>query len=693
MAANLKAAFIASASAGAMLFAVPALAQTAAVSKTDTAGSTPTQAGGDLLGLVVTSRRREESAQSVPIALSVVGAQALQRTGISNVSQLNQLVPTVQVLSTNPRNTAVTIRGLGASYGLANDGLEQGVGIYVDQVYNARPATATFDFVDIDQIEVLRGPQGTLFGKNTTAGALNITTRSPGFSPEAQAELSVGNYNYLQAKASLSGALVGDQLAGSLSLVGTRRDGTIENVTVRRKQNDIKNIAVRGQLLFKPTDQLKIRFYGDFSRQEPECCTQLYVTYGKTLKPAAQQYPALAAGLNYAPPSLNPYDRLTDVDGAIKAHQTLQGLAAIVDYDLGVATLTSVSAAREWFWRPANDRDYTALDIVRQSANPSHQEQYSQELRLASNGSKAVEWVAGLYYFYQDVATNGVTEYGRNASYWLLPATNSPAALLDGYKIFNNSDISTNSYAAFGQINWNINSRLRVTPGLRYTYESKSGAYAATTTGGGATTDPTLITRRLGIARDQSYSASLSEGKVSGQLAVSYDVNADVHAYGTYSQGFKSSGINMAGLPLTPAGLPALTNAVVKPEQVRTFELGLKTQLFHRFMVFNLAAFRTGVDNYQANVVDSGPGALRGYLANVKKVKVHGAEVDLNTRSVHGFSGYLNLAWTDGEYTSFTNGPCPLELIGTSTAACNLSGRELPGVSRWAGSAGVEYRR
>ena len=193
MAANLKAAFIASASAGAMLFAVPALAQTAAVSKTDTAGSTPTQAGGDLLGLVVTSRRREESAQSVPIALSVVGAQALQRTGISNVSQLNQLVPTVQVLSTNPRNTAVTIRGLGASYGLANDGLEQGVGIYVDQVYNARPATATFDFVDIDQIEVLRGPQGTLFGKNTTAGALNITTRSPGFSPEAQAELSVGN--------------------------------------------------------------------------------------------------------------------------------------------------------------------------------------------------------------------------------------------------------------------------------------------------------------------------------------------------------------------------------------------------------------------------------------------------------------------------------------------------------------------
>lgn len=276
--------------------------------------------------IVVTARRRDERAQDVPIALTVVNEELLARTGTYNVAQVTQLAPSVQLLSSNPRNTAITIRGLGASYGLANDGLEQGVGLYVDQVYYGRPATATMDFVDLDRIEILRGPHGTLFGKNTTAGALNITTRAPSLTPDAQGEISVGDFGFLQAKATVSGPLVPDMLAGRLSIVSTRRDGMLYNVTTDRRQNAQEAISFRGQLLYQPTDRFSLKLAADYADLTPDCCTQVYFTYGQTLKPAAQQFPALAAGRGYAPASTNPHDRLSDVDSAIQADQIHRGV-------------------------------------------------------------------------------------------------------------------------------------------------------------------------------------------------------------------------------------------------------------------------------------------------------------------------------------------------------------------------------
>ncbi|MES2860240.1 MAG: TonB-dependent receptor [Pseudomonadota bacterium] len=653
------------------------------------APQTVTPSVAQLGDIVVTARRREERAQEVPIALTVIGGEQLEETNTYNVGQLTQQAPSVQLLSSNPRNTAITIRGIGASYGLANDGLEQGVGIYVDQVYYARPATATLDFVDLERIEILRGPQGTLFGKNTTAGALNITTRDASFTPSGTAEVTVGSLNFLQAKATITGPIIDDTLAGRLSIVSTRRDGTLENARVGRNQNDQHSFAVRGQLLWQPTEQLTIRAYGDWNRQLLECCTQVFVTAGATLKPLAQQYAALSAGRGYAVPSTNPYDRLADVDADIQADQWQAGGSLIVDYDFGNVLFTSISAYREWDWEPANDRDYIGLDIIRQSANPSHQDQTTQEFRLSSVGSNRIDWVGGLYYFNQTVATNGVTEYGRDASYWLL-AAGTPDALLDGYKIFNVSSIETTSYAAFGQATWNVTDRLKITPGLRYTHEEKSGDYTATVAGGLVTTDPTLLSRRLGIARPQQYAAEISDGSLSGQIAVSYELAPDVLTYVSYASGFKSGGINMAGLPTTAAGLPALTTVEVRPEEVTTWELGLKTQFFDRRVTANLAAYSTDIADFQANVVDAGPGALRGYLANVELVEIKGVELDLNARPTDAIDLYANVAWTDGEYTSFKNGPCPLERVGASTAACDLSGKDLPGVSPWAIALGGE---
>jgi len=343
--------------------------------------------------IIVTARRRAEDAQSVPAAMSVVDADALTRTYTVNTNLLSQLVPTLNYSSPNPRNTAFTIRGLGSSVvaiSQANDGLEPGVGFYVDQVYRARPASAAFDFTDIDQIEVLRGPQGTVFGKNTTAGAINITTKKPELTFGAEEELSLGQQGYVQAKAAITGPLAGNVLAFRLSGSLTRRDGAIYNVRYDKWQNNTRNGALRGQLLFAPSVDFSLRIIGDWSSFKSECCTQVYVRVAPTLKPLAQQYAALAAGAvpgGNTPPSLNPYDRLTNIDASLGVDTNEGGVTAIADYKVGTATVTSVSAWRFWNWDAANDRDYTGLPIQLTQHIPSRQDQFSQELRRVQSNT------------------------------------------------------------------------------------------------------------------------------------------------------------------------------------------------------------------------------------------------------------------------------------------------------------------
>ena len=680
----------------ALVLASSAIAQTKIAAATSSASvSSSGESSAAPATVVVTARLRQEDAQEVPISLSVVDSATLQRTRTDNISQLSQLVPSLNYTSPNPRNTAYTIRGLGSSVlaiAQSNDGLEPGVGFYVDQVYHGRPATAAFDFVDLDRVEVLRGPQGTLFGKNTTAGAISITSRAPTFERAALAEVSGGDFGYVQAKGSFSGALVNDLLAGRLSAAFTERSGVIDNVTSGGTNNDARNVAARGQLLFTPGDALRVRLIGDYSSFNNNCCTQVFFGVGTTLKPAARQYPALAAGVNYSPASLNPYDRLADIDAALKVATNEGGLSAIADWNLGFGTLTSVSAWRWWNWDAANDRDYTRLSIQTQQHIPSRQDQYSQEFRIASNGANTIDYVAGLYWFAQTIKGEPITQYGPLATYWLLgPAPQFPSNLLDGYITDGHTRFHSDSYAAFGEATWHATSRLAVTGGLRFTNEGKDGRFDSTVAGGLATTTPALVNAKLSILRPQSYAATVSDNAVSGRFNVAYTLNDQVMPYVTYAHGSKSGGINMSGLPLNAANLPALATAVVKPEKHSSAELGVKTRLFDQRLLLNVDLYHTTVRDFQTNVVDTGPGALRGYLANIEKVRVQGAEADASFSVTERFNAHVSAAWTEGKYVSYKNGPCPLELIGNATTVCDLSGRPFSGTPRFAGSFGGEY--
>ncbi len=647
-----------------------------------------------LSDVVITSRRRVESAQEVPIPISVLGGAQVEDAGAFNVNRLKELVPTVQLYSSNPRNTTLNVRGMGSTFGLTNDGIDPGVGFYVDGVYYARPAATTLDFIDIEQVEVLRGPQGTLFGKNTTAGAFNITTRAPKFKPGATFEVSYGNYGFVQAKASVTGGIT-KKLAGRISFSGTQRNGLLENVETGRSVNDLNNIGVRGQLLYTPSDKVKITFIGDITDQKPDGYAQVVAGVVTTQRAGYRQFDSIIADLGYQLPSRNPFDRVVDHNTTWKSGNQLGGASVNVDAKIGGGTLTSTTAWRYWNWDPSNDRDFTGLPVLTLSQATSKHQQWTQEVRYAGDFSSRLSGVAGVFLIGQDLKTDpfhieesGAAQWrfskNSNSSLWETPG------LFEGYGIKTRSRLQTFGAAVFGQLDWAITEKLHVLPGIRYNYDRKKVDFDRQTYGGLETEDPALLALKRAVYTNQAFNADVDESNISGQLTVSYKVRSDINAFATYSLSYKPVGINLGGLP-TSNGEVMIELARIKPENVTHYEVGVKTTPTRNF-IFNIVAHQTIVKDYQTQVQTAEVGVNRGYLANAEKIRVWGIESDANYRINDHVTVYANLAYTEGKYLSFTNAPVPLEETGSSTSFKNVSDGDLPGISKWAGSIGGEIQ-
>ena len=654
--------------------------------------------------VVITSRRRREVLQDVPIPISVIGGKQLDEAGAFNVNRVKEFVPSVQLYTSNPRNTGINIRGLGSPFGLTNDGLDPGVGFYVDGVYYARPAAATFDFIDVERIEVLRGPQGTLFGKNTTSGAINITTRKPSFKPGASFEVSYGNYGYIQAKASVTGAL-SKKFAARLSFSGTQRDGVIENVRTGKYTNDINNLGFRGQLLYKPSENTSITLSVDDSRQRPDGYAQVVAGVVQTKRAAYRQFNAIIADLNYKLPSDNAFDRVIDHDTPWRSGNDLGGASLNIDTKIGPGTLTSTTAWRYWNWNPSNDRDFTGLQALAKSQNPAKHRNWSQEVRYAGEISSRLSGVVGLFYIDQEVKINGTEESGSAqwrfsqnsvSNLWQTPG------LFEGYGIYTKASINSQSAAAFANVDWEIAKGFHVLPGIRFNYDKKDVIYDRVAAGGldTATYNGTTAQKialqgfKNGVYTSQAYVADADENNLTYQITLQYRANKRINAFATYSTSFKPVGVNVAGLP-TVNGQAATDLALIKPEDVKNIELGIKTNPIDNFTL-NLAYFNTNIENYQANVQSPELGVNRGYIANAEEVSVKGFEVDANIIANNHFSFYGALAYTDAKYVKFTNAPLPLEETGLTENGVqksfkDISGGVLPGISKWAGSLGGEF--
>ncbi|ACT92763.1 TonB-dependent receptor [Dyadobacter fermentans] len=645
----------------------------------------------NLEDVIISSRRRQESAQEVPIPISVIRGSAAEDAGAFNVNRLKELVPTVQLYVSNARNTTLNIRGLGSTYGLTNDGIDPGVGFYVDGVYYARPAATALDFIDIERIEVLRGPQGTLFGKNTTAGAFNITTRGASFDPSGSFELSYGNFGYIQAKGSFTGP-INKKLAARVSFTGTQRNGLFFNEHTQQPINDINNIGVRGQILYQPNSKVNITVIGDVSDQKPNGYGWPIAGVVPTKRAPYRQFDAIIADLGYKLPYSSAFERKLDLDTPSKADNRLGGVSANADIKIGNGTLTATSAWRFWKWVPLNDRDYLGLPVFTISSGNSVHDQWSQEIRYSGKISPKLSGVVGLFGLWQDLKSDPVQTEEAGSAQWRF-AQNSTSelwktpGLFDNFGIRTTNRIKSTSLAVFAQADWAITDKLHVLPGVRYNYDKKVVDYKRETYGGLQTTDAALLALKRLVYTDQAFNTNYDQGNFSGQLSLQYKASSRFNAYATYSVGYKPIGVNVGGLP-TANGAVLLDLANVKPEHVDHKELGIKTKPTAN-SVLNLTLYRSDINDFQTQVQTPEPGVNRGYLANAEKVRVQGVEVDGNIR-FSNLSFNAAVAYTDGKYVKFANAPVPLEEVGGEQAFKDISGGALPGISKWSGSVGGE---
>ncbi len=665
-------------------FALSAFAQT-----------TQQVAASDIEEVLVTSRRRAEIAQNVPIPVTVLSGDLVADTGGFNVNRLKELIPSVQLYSSNPRNTAISIRGQGTTFGLTNDGIDPGVGYYIDGVYFARPSITTLDFVDVERIEVLRGPQGTLYGKNTTAGAFNVTTSKPYFENDAKLEASTGNYNYRQLKGTVTGGLT-DTLAGRISFSSTDRDGTLTNIRTGEDVNTLENWAVRSQLLWDISDTTEARLIVELSRQDPVGYSQVFAGSVPNRRSAYRQFETIITALGYNPPR-DPFARQIDQNTAWRSGNDIGGLSLSIDTEIGSGKLTSTTAWYSWDWRPSNDRDFLGLNALQLSEAPSDHEQLSQEFRWAGNISERVDGVIGLFAIKQELASDPFHREETGPDQWRFLATNATSeaqwrtpGLLEGFGTNSSPGLETFSAALFGQLDWTLTERLNLLTGLRFNHDEKDVDFQRKATGGATITDPAMLALRRSVYSDQAFKASTNDTNVTGTVTLNYALLDSVNVYGTYSTGFKPVGLNLGGLP-TDAGRVMTELSVIKPEYVQHYELGVKTSPLPN-ATLNFVAYQTAIEDYQAQVQTADLAVNRGYLANAEEVQVSGFEID--ARLVLGnFLLQGAYAWTDGEYVSFTNAPLPLEEVGAPVAFIDVSGGRLPGISKNALSLGGEYSR
>lgn len=630
--------------------------------------------------VVVNARRREESAQSVPTPISVLSGDTLENQRIYRVQDIQQLVPSTNVAYVHARQSSLSIRGLGNNP--ASDGLEGSVGVYLDNVYLGRPGMAVFDLLDVEQIDVLRGPQGTLFGKNTTAGVLNITTRKPTFDPERSISTSVGGDGYRQVQASVSGGIT-DTLAGRFSAYRTEDDGYIKNVYDGSDENGGRRHGFRGQLLYKPSGTFNLRWIGEYNEEKASNGTLVLYSTGPTIGGVNRyEQRAAAAGATL----VNGRDRKVNLDVGHQLTVFQGGTSVEANWTLpSNHTLTSITAYRWWDFTPRNDDGLDVSASINGGVSV-RDKQYSQEFRLASPTGGAFDYVLGAYYFRQELDNRAHSIYGPLADVW----NGTAAGALANVSSFTDGSIKTDSWALFGQGTWHVTDRLDFTAGLRGTYETKDAwleRYAPI--GGAAVTGPAATQRQARHGAWQSGDLSQHSFSPSGLLSLSYQFSPTLLGYTSVSHGEKSGGINLGVGSAPTAGVDSL---LVGTERANNFELGFKSTLLGNRLLLNANLFWTEVSGYQANAYDHATRA--SYLTNAGDVRSRGIEAEITWKPLPGLTLNANGSYNDVTYTDYKDAPCPVEVSFQpgAPASCDLSGHRVVGSSKWIANLNGNYR-
>ncbi|HEX4269741.1 MAG TPA: TonB-dependent receptor [Rhizomicrobium sp.] len=623
--------------------------------------------------VIVTARHAQEREQDVPISMSVVTAATLEDTGGYTLADIQHIIPGLVSYNSNPRNSSVGIRGLGVTS--AQDGLDTSVGVYVDGVYLGRPGMALEDLIDVDQVEVLRGPQGTLYGRNSSAGAINITTKAPSFDPSITGEISGGSYSYNQERITATGPLIDSVLAFRLTAFNTYRDGYTANYKTGGRDNGLDRSGLRGQLLYTPLSNLSVRVIGEYSVEDDSSNTSVVTQIlPDAIGTATARTKTALALTGWTPIASNS----TGIN-AIQDMKTRQGGGSVeADYDLGWGDLTSITAYRQWEFYPLQDSDNTPLDILQVNVAKTRDVQATQEFRLASKPGD-FSWQTGVFLFHQNLRDHYIlNQYGYDAGAFLTNYAKlaNPAAaavtVAPGSQYLDDVRSRTDSVAAFGQFNWQIVSGLTLTGGVRFTQDWRDGTAVSSVNG----TIPTSLTPAV------NANLRIDGNNVSGLASLAYKLADDSLLYATYSNGYKAAGLNL------DAAVPA-SGQVLQPEQTDNYEIGIKQGLLNDSLFVKADLYWTELSGLQANYYP--PDGSKSYLTNAGNVRSRGAEVEANWTVDDHLTLGVNGAYNEAVYTSYPNAPCPVGVSGV----CNLTGKPVYEAPRWVtnlnGTYGFDY--
>lgn len=668
--------------------------------------------------VIVTAQKREQNIQDVPIVVTTVSEQLLHDAGVKDIKELTLLTPGLLVTSTSSEaSTTARIRGMGTAGD--NPGLESSVGMVIDGVYRPRNGVSFGDLGEMERIEVLKGPQGTLFGKNTSAGVINVVSKKPTFTPSSTTEITAGNLGTYGVSSSLNGPLFGDTVAGRLFAAVRNRDGIIDVNTANgpRPENDDANrhfYTIRGQLLFNFSDAANLRLIGDFTERREYCCTAVQVMYGSVGVRALVDAVAPDSGAAVIP-NLSSRTAWSNRSNLQKTKES--GFSGELNWDLGAATLTSLTAWRDWKSIRGQDSDYTTADIWYRNADgnvSSEFQQLSEELRLAGK-TGPVNWLAGFFYareklntsdqllygaafepYVSLVATQGASPVQLAAWAGMTPGTLYPAG--QGFK--DAFQQTSNSYALFTNNNIDLTDRLELTVGARYTKEKKDlDSYYWNPGGMGSTACGRLLANAAAIPTASqtvvfgygcgtwadpvfnflNQTQSLDESKLTGTVKLAYRFSDEIMSYVSYARGYKASGFN---LDRERTNFTAVDSNKSFPEEtVDSYELGLKTTLVDESLLLNATVFQQTFKNFQLNTFLG----TSFVVTAVNEIESKGVDLDLIYQSAIGLGMQGGITYANTQITD----PGPAAIV----FAASREDDTLSFAPRWSTSWSLTYKK
>ncbi|MCY1672937.1 TonB-dependent receptor [Novosphingobium sp. SL115] len=627
------------------LGANPAMAQQAESTGADDAGLAPGE-------IVVTAQRRAERLQDVPLAVTAVNAAALEAKGITDTKNLAQVSPSLTYTQgNNPSNSTFRIRGIGTQ--VFGQGGEASVSVVMDGVVLARQAQGFADLADIERIEVLRGPQGTLFGKNATGGVISIVTARPTKELSGKVTASVAEMGEYHLNGTVS-APVSDTIGVRVSGFYNKDDGYIQNVTLGRKTNGYASWGLRGKLEFD-LGPLNLLATGEYSKNDADCCLSVPI---RTDNPqlAALQFPVVAG----------PNNTQVATNGGSTSITSQETYSLEGNYDLGGATITSITAYQKYAFDNQVDVDglntavpiysggtaapfYAQFDV---NGGPITLNQFSQELRVASNGKNRLNYVFGLYYsnlnldraFVRRIVTCNTNALTLGAA---CPTANQVASSGSHFAHLDNEN-----YAAFGQVDYQLFGGLKAIAGIRVQHESVK-VYGRQDAAAPFAGDVPMFSG----ATLTSGTTSGSDDAVTGKAGLQYEISRNAQFYGTYTRGYKGQSLG------TEFNQTFNNNPVVAPETVNAYEIGFKGSNADRTLSVSVAAYLADYSNLQvqANRSDQSTGNFLFVTTNAGKARTKGVEVEATVRPDDHFSMTFGFAYTHARFDADGIG-CPLQL-------------------------------